>query len=282
MPGKAALQAQTGIDASFAQHAVSMGGYTAETGYSDKREFFERYYHNAGSRKINYNHFIRKHLERGDRTLFVASGQCANELELIEDGFSNITASELDYALCHDALLRLFPGFRMLKYDVLSGPAPEKYDAIISLSLCYLFGPKEMDRFFSNVASSLKSEGGGKFILDVPASPPHIFCRMYHHGLLRGIAELRRLFHLLRKGRMMVLEQKQHGYFHDTDEIVAYGLKYGFTVKDYSEYDFRTEFERIGMLAHFMEMSRFAGNAAEMTGRLLNMPYTRMFFFEHF
>jgi len=96
------------IDSAFDDHKRSMGGYDASKGYDSKEEFFKIYIQEAPSRYRYYHEYLKAHLKKGDTIFSIGSGQCANELLLMEEGF-DITCSDLEQA-CREETMRLFPG----------------------------------------------------------------------------------------------------------------------------------------------------------------------------
>jgi len=167
------------IDSNFYDHEKAMGGYKADDAYLSKSTFFNKYfwgYHIIG-RLGCYDNFLRKHLKKDKDILSIASGRCANELFLIEDGYK-ITCSDLKVFDSYKETKTLFPQFDFVEHDILNGPFFLKYDAVICLSLIYLFNEEKLLTFFRNVSDSLKT--GGHLILDSAGSTDNLMSYLIH------------------------------------------------------------------------------------------------------
>lgn len=97
------------IDQNFKEHEKAMGGYQSNGSYTDKAAFFDKYFLNYHTgRLVYYDRFLRKHLRKDLDIISIASGRCANELCLMEDGYK-VTCSDLDYFDALEATKGLFP-----------------------------------------------------------------------------------------------------------------------------------------------------------------------------
>ena len=67
-----------------------MGGYeSGESYYENKKYFFNNYYYGYHFKRLEYyDMFIREKINREDSILSIASGRCANELRLLEEGYN--------------------------------------------------------------------------------------------------------------------------------------------------------------------------------------------------
>ena len=136
-----------------------MGAYEPDDAYHSKEAFFRRWYYGYNLGRLeHYDSFLRKRAEKENEVLSVASGRCANELQLLEGGYA-IICSDLEPPPCYRETCKLFPEFKFIKLNILEGPAEKTYDAVTGLSLIYLFNNDDLSRFFRNVSGSLK-EGG--------------------------------------------------------------------------------------------------------------------------
>src|SRR5438552_2071336 len=80
-------------------HFALMGGYDADDAYRSRAEFFARHLA-AHPRLVAYDRYLQRALRRGERVLSVASGRCANELQLMETTGCDITCSDLESPPC--------------------------------------------------------------------------------------------------------------------------------------------------------------------------------------
>jgi hypothetical protein len=211
-----------GIDDRYEDHAKGMGGYDADDGYKSKVDFFNKYFFGYHLGRLQcYDEFIRRHLNKEDDTLSIASGRSANELYLMEDGY-RITCSDLDIS---DELYRetanLFSKFKFHRLNILQSPAPVPYDAVLNFSLIYLCDDVKLRTFFRHVSQSLKS--GGKLILDSAGSPDNFLSYLIHDCLLKWeqtiLLRTKRLFTTSRLEGVVI---KHHGFRRTDDEIVLF------------------------------------------------------------
>src|SRR3989338_2648986 len=166
------------IDHDFIDHEKAMGGYKADDAYNSKSAFFNKYFLGYHLGRLEYyDVFLRKHLKKDWNVLSIASGRCVNELFLIEDGY-RITCSDLKVFDSYKETKKLFPKFKFVEHDILKAPA-EKCDAVICLSLIYLFNDDDLFTFFKNVSDSLKI--GGHLILDSAGSSDNLLSYLIHN-----------------------------------------------------------------------------------------------------
>ncbi|UCD55138.1 MAG: class I SAM-dependent methyltransferase [Candidatus Omnitrophota bacterium] len=264
------------IDRSVFEHAESMGGYGADEAYLSKEGFFKKYFFNYQlSRLENYHAFLKKHLGKNEEILSVASGRCANELYLMQEGY-RITCSELEILDVYKETKQLFPEFNYIKYDVLSGAPPGKYDAIISLSLIYLFDREKLLRFFNNISNAL--EKNGRLILDSAGPPNNILVYLIHNIILRGEIELERLIKSISERKFYGLLVKEHGYYRTAGEIVQAAREAGLKLTDQENYGFLNEFARSRFLNYALRQSPVCKRLFNRVGR--HIPYIKMFEFK--
>lgn len=262
------------ISATFAEHARDIGGVQETDFYSSKEAFFNQYY--FGERRIqNYGRFIGKQVVREQSVLSVGSGRCANELMLLESGYL-VTCSDLERSEAYEATKRLFPRLEHVCVDILSGPSPQKYDTVLSLSMIYLFGDEELARFFRNVHGSLTE--GGHLVLDQPGSPDNLLSYMVHDVLLKYEQKMIRMIRLAKaitRRKRPVLIKKHFGYRRTDGEFLGTARACGFELVSQVDYDFLTEFERSDTLRRLMRGLPFTKRLLEWLGRAI--PYTRMY-----
>jgi len=184
------------IDSSFIEHSQAMGGYEADSVYEDTESFFKNYFYNYHLGRLeDYNRFIVKHINQDQKILSVASGRSANELYLLNKGY-NITCSDLSFLPCYKDTKKLFPNYRFVTLNILNNPTDINYDAIIILSLIYLFDNKQLDSFFRNINQSLKK--GGYLILDSAGSPDNFVSYLIHDVICRFEIHLLRFLILIK------------------------------------------------------------------------------------
>jgi len=167
----------------------------------------------------------------------------------------------------------LFPNFKFLEFDVLQGGIDRKFDAVISLSLIYLFDERDLKLFFRNVNNLLKP--GGQFILDSAGSPDKFLAYLIHEVLLKYEARLRWLLKSVLTRKRLGFVVKHHGYRWTDAEIVACAEQEGFALLEQQNYNFLTEFRRSCLLRRLIKMGPCMEKIFENIGR--KIPYVRMF-----
>ena len=259
---------------SFSEHAKDMGGYSPDPHtYSSKTVFFDTWLkgHHQG-RLLAYDAFVRKHLRADETILSVASGRCANELYLMDDGYGRITCSDLERAEMHDLAKKLFPDFRFVPLDIISAPPSQAYDAILALSLIYLFDDNDLSRFFQNVAAGLKPNG--KLILDSAGSPDNWLSFFIHDVWLKGecfaIAYASRFWK-----RKYCCTVKEFGYRRTDADILRCAEQAGLELVAQENFAFLTEFKRSPLLGRIMRYLPFTEPLFARLGRMV--PYQRMY-----
>ncbi len=70
-----------------------MGGYSSDESYLEKDTFFQRHF---VRRYAIYDEYLRRHLDKSEEILSIASGRCVNELRLIDDGYS-VSCSDIQF-----------------------------------------------------------------------------------------------------------------------------------------------------------------------------------------
>lgn len=263
------------VDHSFEAHARGMGGYEPDDAYHDKEGFFRRWYYGYHLGRLEYyDSFLRKRIEKEEEVLSVASGRCANELHLLEEGHA-ITCSDLEIPPCCRETCKLFPEFKFIKLNILEGPAEKTYDAVICLSLIYLFNNDDLSRFFRNVSGSLKK--GGHLLLDSAGSTDNKLLFFldeivlkYETFLLRGILSVR-------NGQRHGLMIKHHGYRRSTEDIVDAAWQAGFKLVGQDSFGYLAEFRRSYFVNKVLLRCKTIEKTLNMIGK--KIPYIRMFDF---
>lgn len=268
------------IDESPEQHAITMGGYdqflkNSESIDSLKSHFLNKNYQSG--RLLYYEDFLDKHILKGERVLSIASGHCVNEVSLINKGV-RVVCSDLKKNSYHDHLKSLVDDFEMRELNILENSEPECFDAVFGLSLIYLFSEPELKRYLTNAKTKIRL--GGKVIVEATGSPAHFFSIGFHNYYLlfeaRVISWVRRI-----RGKKEVFVVKNHGYLRPNSDIVLAASELGLRLIDAKDYEFGAEFERSRIIAAIIGKWPSLRPTVSFFGRLLGMPYIRMFCFEN-
>ena len=263
-------------DQNYEDHKQAMGGYSVDSAYKNKHDFFAKYFHGYQHHRLEYyDDFIRKNIKKEDVILSIASGRCASELFLMEDGY-RITCSDLEVFDAYEETVKLFPEIKYTKFDILSGSSPEKYDSIMCLSLIYLFDDEDLSRFFKSVSESLKQ--GGHLILDSAGSPDNMLSCFFHDILLKYEAYFIRMAKFVFKRRLDALVVKNFGYRRADNEIIESAREFGLELTDQENYAFLTDFKRSFLLRNIIDRVPVSRNIFKHYG--VKVPYIRMFNFK--
>ena len=256
-----------------------MGGYEPDSSHMSKEEFFGKQFLNSPhvERFMAYDNFLRKHLNKQEKILSIASGRCVNELSLLDDGYKDIMCSDLEMLPAYLATKALFPDFRFIPLNILESPASQKYDAVIALSLIYLFDEQEFDIFLKHVMDSV--EKGGTLILDSAGSPDNFLSFIIHDIVLKFetyFASLKIFIRSLGRARIGVTIQ-DFGYRRTDKDIIKASEKVGLKLIDQKDYVFLNEFRRSKILRRLVRPGSFVEKLFVRMGK--RIPYTRMFYF---
>lgn len=263
-------------DNDFKDHCRTMDYYDADEAYSSTQSFFKKYFFSYQLNRLQYyDNFLRLRLDKNWEVLSVASGRCANELYLNEDGY-DIICSDLGLIASHADAKRLFPNFNFIQLDILKKPADKLFDALISLSLLYLFNEKGLELFFQNSAKSIRSKG--HLIVDPGGCPDNTLSFLVDEIYLPLEVRLQQLYLLGVKKKVMGFVKKHQGYRTTDREIIKIAKKHGFELSAYRNYGFLTEFKRSLILKKIIESNPFIEDIFSKLGRMI--PYIRMFDFQ--
>jgi hypothetical protein len=270
----------TGIpkDKTFNEHSQAMGGYKPDDSYGSREDFFNKHLNGLHAERFaNYDKFLRKHLKKEDRILSVASGRCVNELYLLNDGYKNITCSDLEMFPACSATKTLFPDFRFTALNILDAPAPQKYDSIIALSLIYLFDEQEFNAFLSNIADSLEEEGA--FILDSAGAPDNFLSFIIHDIILKIEVYFIGFLDFLRSSgkRKLGVTVQDFGFRRTDKDIIEASRKAGLKLFNKEDYGFLNDFRRSRTFRRLVKPGSFIENTFAKMGK--RIPYARMFYF---
>ena len=259
------------ISSTFHEHAEDLGGFESNDNYQSKERFFQAYFY-GNRRAENYDRFIAEHVAQDQEILSIASGRSANEMMLMERGYK-VTCSDLAMPESLSLAKQMFPQMEQWELDILAGPAPKQFDVILCLSLIYLFDDAQLERFFTNVRSSLKDSG--YLILDSAGPPDNQLAHWLNEFYLRYEAIGVRMFRSRKHGKRHKIISKHHGYRRSDRDIVQAAQKCGLALTAQKNYDFTHEFERSRALSRSMDLLPPLRPVFGQLGR--SMPYTRMF-----
>lgn len=263
------------IDDNFIDHSRHMGSYGPDESYESRETFFRKYFFGYHFRRLEYyDDFLRKHLPKGNDVLSVASGRSANELFLIKDGW-RITCSDLDVISAYKDTKKLFPEFEFMKLNILTGPAPKAYDAMVVLSLIYLFDDEKLRTFFENVSKTLKP--GGHLMLDSAGSSDNLLTFFLHDIYLRFETVFMRIVKSFSGEKMPALIIKHHGWRRTDWDIAGIAKDCDLEVVARENYAFLTEFRRSVVFNKIVRDGSWAERVFGIIGK--KMPYVRMFKF---
>ncbi len=264
----------------FEAQADFMGGYAADdSAYADRESFWHTYFQ---ARYPIWDEFIRRHVDRDARILSIASGRCINELRLLCDGYS-VTSSDLEVPACHHANAELFGPHEYLALDITKQTPPGQYDAVMCLSLIYLFDERTLDAFFRNVSTTLRS--GGRLILDAAGSEQSLLGTLYHRGFLKGEAWAHYLLRKIASATPLSrfrysLLIRNYGFRWKSREIIQMAARHGLKLAAREEHDPLTELSRSPLLGR--ALARPEGLLARLLVKLIGnrLKYLRLFVFE--
>lgn len=264
------------IDSDYSDHANSMGGYGEDASYVNKETFFKKYYYGYHLNRLeHYDDFLRKHLNKADVVLSIASGRCANELRLTEEGY-HIVCSDLESPHAIQSTKKLFKHLDFIEYDVLKDEPRRQYSAVMCLSLIYLFDDKALNSFFHRINACLENKG--ILILDSAGSEDKWLSNFVHDIALKYETYLYWLLKsIINKGTFGIIK-KHHGYRRTNDEIIRCALNNGFEIRDRQDYAFLTEFRRSIVFNLLIPQGSNAEKLFRHIGK--RMPYIRMFCFQ--
>jgi len=265
-----------GIDDTFESHAERMGSYDADEYYKTKDAFFKKYFFGYHLGRLeHYDKFLRKHLSRDADILSIGSGRCANELALMEDSYK-ITCSDLELINAYPETKKLFPMLDYIKLDVLKNPASKRYDAIIALSIIYLFDKKNLKLFFKNVSESLKP--GGQLIIDSAGSSDNLLSFLINDVYLKCEVQLMRFLKFLLTGKHPGLVVKEFGFRRTDAEIIESAKMCGFELAGKENHAFLTDFRRSYVFNKLVPQGSFLERYFEIIGK--RVPYVRIYNFK--
>lgn len=263
-------------DQDFIDHQNAMGGYQADEAYRDRKTYFEKYFFGYQYRRFEYyNDFLRKALNKRQNILSVASGRCTNELYLMQDGY-RITCSDLDYFSAYQQAKKIFPDLQFKRLDCLRDPFPRGFEAVVVLSLIYLFNQDQFMTLLKKINAALPL--GGTLVLDSAGSPDNPISHFINEGFLKFEMLLRREIKSLLKRRRYGLAIKDFGYRRSDADILQAAEQTGFRLIQKQEYAFLTEFRRSLILNSLIPPVPVVERLWSVLGK--KIPYVRMFQFE--
>jgi SAM-dependent methyltransferase len=219
-----------------------------------------------------YYDIVRPVIGPADHLLSIGSGRFAIEMALARDTGCRILCTEVETPPWLDEARALFPDLCYADLDALAGPAPGRFDAVISSSLIYLFDDQRLSDFFRTAAEALKP--GGRLLLDLAGAPDNAAAALFHDIWLPCEFRLLALAQTLATGRRHVVRRRFHGYRRTTAEVAAIARRHGLALED----------ERCGGFAIDYYRSRVLGGVARRWPAFLGLlervgrwaPYLRV------
>jgi SAM-dependent methyltransferase len=251
-------------------HFALMGGYEPDDAYHSKAAFFARHL-GTHPRLTAYDRYLQGRIRAGEQVLSVASGRCANELQLMETIGCDITCSDLKAPPCLAATQALFPSLKFVPIDVLRDNPPDVYDTVLSLSLIYAFDDQQLAQFFAFARRALKPSG--RLLLDLAGSPDNLPSFVLHELFLPAEAAVVSAYRTVRHLKPHCVEHVAHGYRRSLGDVVAVAARAGLGLVDTHEDGFDIDLRR-GVLLNRLAATRPGLGMLTWIGR--RMPYTRM------
>ncbi len=251
-------------------HFALMEGYEPDDAYGSKAAFFARHLA-AHPRLTAYDRYLQGRMRAGEQVLSVASGRCANELQLMETIDCDITCSDLKTPPCLAATRALFPSLKFIPIDVVRDDPPGTYDTVLSLSLIYALDDQQLERFFAFARRALKPSG--RLLLDLAGSPDNLLSFLLHELFLPAESAVVSAYRTVRHLKPHRVEHVTHGYRRSLGDVVTLAERTGFRLVDTHEDGFDIDLRR-GVLLNRLAATRPGLSMLTWIGR--RMPYTRM------
>lgn len=263
-------------DERFEEHAKAMGGYSEDDSYKSRKDFFRNYYFGFQYGRLEcYDDFIRKNLKKDHAIFSLASGRCANELYLMQDGYK-VVCSDLKIIDSYESTKGLFPDFSFIEFDALRDDPANTYDAVLVLSLIYLFDEEQLGVLFQKVNNILKN--GGYLILDSAGPPDSGLVNFYHDTYLKYETKFYVMLKSIANRRVYGIIKKHFGFRRTDDEILKSAQESGFELVNKRNYDILSELRRSFIFNRLIRN----GSPLERIFKPLSRkaPYIRMFCFQ--
>jgi hypothetical protein len=161
-------------------------------------------------------------LARDRSVLSVGSGRGEHEVPLHLAGFDIVASDVIEGAL--DDAVRLFPGFRAIRFDVLDPDIDAAYDDLLATGIDYALDDAQLRTLFAT--SRRVTRPGGRVIL-VHRYPDTVATRVIDRFGLPAWAGARNLYHRARGDGVRVV-RREHGWRRSGAEIVALAHDCGF------------------------------------------------------
>jgi hypothetical protein len=261
------------IDRTFSDHAKAMGGYDADSSYLNDDDLFNKYFHGKDLGRLErYFEFILSNLPKDRNILSIASGRGILEYYMKKNGYLHITCSDLD--------IPFYPvsfNIDYIRFNALETPQTKtSYNAVICLSLIYLFDDDQLKQFFKNMNSLLLSNG--LFILDSAGSSDTLLSHLINEYYLYFELWLYRIYKSSIDQSWYHINTQHFGYRRTDEEIIKIAKEYGFILDIQANYNYLVELKRSMIFRKLIERIPIIERVAErIVGRRL--PYIRMFKF---
>jgi SAM-dependent methyltransferase len=218
-----------------------------------------------------YDRYLLRHIRENETILSVASGRCANELQLMETIRCEITCSDLEAPPCLAATVALFPSLKFVPIDVLRNDPPGVYDTVLSLSLIYAFDDQQLERFFGFIRRALKPSG--RLLLDLAGSPDNLPSFVLHDLFLPAETAVVAAYRTVRHGKSHRADRRPHGFRRSLADVVEIARRSNFVLADVHEDGFDIDLRR-GVVLNRVASTRLGLGLLMWIGR--RMPYMRM------
>ena len=130
-----------------------------------------------GDKFSAFDIYLKKNLNREEKTLSIGSGRGIVELSLLSNNF-NITCSDIFIPPCYESSKKLFGNFDYIKFDILKETAGANYDNIFCFGLYGALTDLELEKFFLNSNKMLKKDG--ILILEPMLSADNLTCLIFY------------------------------------------------------------------------------------------------------
>tara|TARA_Y200000002_G_C22587997_1_gene623861 strand:- start:71 stop:925 length:855 start_codon:yes stop_codon:yes gene_type:complete len=248
----------------------SMGGYTKNKFYKNKRVFIEGF---LRGRFNDYNDFLNNNLNKKKKIISIASGRCINELVLINKGF-DIHCSDLGIPKSYNISKKIFQKFKFFKFNILKQHLNKRYQVALALGLIYVFSKEDLDKFFFNINKSIKIKGN--LILDSSSSSNNFYTRIFDKYILKFETYFIS-FCLNLIGKTNVVVKRHHGYKFTNTELVRIAQQNGFKLVLKKEQDYLSELLRSNIINKIYMRIKIFKYFLILFG--YPMPYLRIFKF---
>lgn len=210
--------------------------------FADQDEFLSRCCRDQWVLEVH--EVLRDWLPRGASILSIGSGLGEHEVLLYRAGY-DVTASDFVEGAGREAV-RLFPGFRAIRLDILRPEMEQKYDRVTVLGLDQYYDDDALAHILRNIRGLLKERGRVVFAL---RHHDNVCTRLLDYVLCPVVATLQNVKYRA-EGRAERWARKIHGYARTPTEVARVARESGFSVGRVGHAGFAVEWTRLGLDAH--------------------------------